>query len=125
MSAFHITSSRARTRVHHNFSLVAGYSSAPVSRCMEQMSSYLIVLYPLQSLVSTRKSVKCFTRNFPYTFLAAIMNPIPDNNAANAPTMQAMPMSPNIIIPIKIPIMPKMISKIPITFMSRSSLSYV
>ena len=60
-----------------------------------------------------------------HTFLDVIRNPIPESNAANAPTKQAIPMSPNIIVPITIPITPKIISKIPITFIFVSSIIYL
>ena len=51
-----------------------------------------------------------------YFCLGTSKNPIPDNNAAAAPIIHAIPMSPNIINPIIIPTAPKIISKIPITF---------
>ena len=45
---------------------------------------------------------------------AVIMNPIPESRAAKAPMMHAIPISPNIIIPISIPKTPTITNKIPI-----------
>ena len=48
---------------------------------------------------------------------AVLINPNPESNAASAPTMQAIPISPNIMAPIMIPMIPPIISRIPISFM--------
>ena len=50
-----------------------------------------------------------------FNALEIFINPIPDNKADKAPMIQAIPMSPNIIIPIIIPITPSNTSRIPIT----------
>ena len=42
------------------------------------------------------------------------MKPIPESRDAKAPMMHAIPISPNIIIPINIPKTPTIINKIPI-----------
>ena len=49
--------------------------------------------------------------------LSALRKPKPDSRAESAPTMQAMPISPNIIIPSMIPVIPRSINSIPISFM--------
>lgn len=50
-----------------------------------------------------------------YDFLEDIKNPIPESKADKAPTKQAIPISPNIMNPIKMPIIPNIIRSIAIT----------
>lgn len=51
-----------------------------------------------------------------FYFLGTNKNPMPESNAVIAPTRQAMPISPNIKHPIKIPSKPTKISNTPMIF---------